>query len=493
MEFLLDLKYILPEIVLLLGALFIIVMDIAYPRIGKIWLGLTGYMFIILSFLSLIMFSETGGPGLIFRDTYAIDGFSIFCKALLLIAGSIVMLLSLTYVYRGMEYKTEFYALIMFTLMGMLVLVSATDLILIILAFETISIGSYILVAYKKDDMKSREAGLKYFFYGAISAAVLLMGFSFIYGITGETKIYDIALSLTIGKILIPDYKWIAFLALGLVGAGFGFKIAMVPFQMWVPDVYEGAPTPVTAFLSVASKSAGIAILLRFFFVIFRVEDFPVNWAYLFFIISIFTMLTGNLMAISQKNIKRMLGYSSIAHVGYMLAGITALYYYAGGPEGIDVSPILIYLMAYTYMNLGAFAVVILSEDMTEDIISEYAGMAQKAPGFSAMLAIFLLSLTGLPPLAGFIGKIFVFGEIINASLYILAIIAVINSVLSAYYYLRVIHFMYFVSPREKEEKERSYSILALTGLYICFAGTLFMGMFPNWIIELARKALILN
>ena len=261
-----DFKFILPEIILLAGALLILVVDLYWPKTEKIWLGLTGFGAIIVSFLALLMFAKGNAGEMAFFGTYAVDGFSFFCKALLLIAGSLVTLFSLTYVYRGMEYKTEFYSLILFTLVSMLVLVSAADLILILLAFEGISIGSYILVAFKKKDIKSREASIKYFFVGAVSAAVLLMGFSFIYGITGETKIYEIVVAIKMGKLLVPNFKLLALIALGFVGAGFGFKIAMVPFQMWVPDVYEGAPTPITAFLSVASKSAGLAIFIRFFY-----------------------------------------------------------------------------------------------------------------------------------------------------------------------------------------------------------------------------------
>jgi len=484
---------LLPELVLCFGALLIIFIDIIYSDIKKYWLGFLAYGFTIISFICLFILGSNK-TWLIVQGSYAVDGFSIFCKALLLIAGSVIILFSIAYVYRGMEYKAEFFALILFSLMSMLVLVSSADLILILLAFEFVSISSYILVGYHRDDMKSREASLKYFFYGAISAAILVMGFSFLYGLTGETNIYLIARALG-GKtqLLIPDYTLLALLGLVLVGAGFGFKIGMFPFQMWIPDVYEGAPTPVTAFLSVASKSAGVALLLRFFFVVFT-NNFSINWSIILLVISIITMFTGNLMAISQNNIKRMLGYSSIAHVGYILAGIVGIYHYkiTTGYTGatFDVSPILIYLTAYIYMNLGAFAVIILSEDMTGDNIPSYAGMSQRSPLLAGMLTIFMLSLAGIPPTIGFIGKFFIFGELVNASHYLLVILAVINSIISVYYYFRVVYFMYFVPP-ETEKKGFSYSLLTMGALWACFAGTLFIGISPNLFIELAKKALI--
>lgn len=494
----LDLRFLLPEIILCFGALLIILLDVMYPKAKKYWFGTVAYFITIISFGSLFFLSRKieflnlePGKWLYFQDTFAIDGFAAFMKALLLFAGSIVILFSVTYVYKGrMQYKTEFFALLLFGIMSMLVLVSSTDLILIILAFEFVSISSYILVGYHKNDIKSREASVKYYFYGAVSAAILLMGFSFLYGITGETGIYQIAQAINNNTLLIPDFKWLALLSLVLIGAGFGFKVAMFPFQMWVPDVYEGAPTPVTAFLSVASKSAGMAVLLRFFFVVFSVKSYPVDWSVIFMVLSIVTMFLGNLMALNQNNIKRMLGYSSIAHVGYMLAGIVGLYSCNISPAGIDVSPILIYLMAYTYMNLGAFAVIILAEDMTSDEIPKYAGLARKAPLLSGMLTVFLLALVGIPVTAGFIGKLFVFGQIVSATYYVLAIIAVVNSVVSAYYYLRVVHYMYFTAPVDDVQSEY-YSQLTLGALFVCLFATIIMGLFPNWIIVLAKSALI--
>ena len=482
-----------PEIILCVGALLIICVDAFFPKIKKYYLGLAAWMFTFLSFLSLYFLTGYGKSAVIFQGSYSTDGFALFCKALIFIAGSVILLFSIAYVYRNIHYKTEFFVLILFSLIGMSVLVSSTDLVLIILAFEFVSIPSYILVGYHRDDIKSKEASLKYFLFGTVSAAILIMGSSLLYGLTGETNIYHIAQSLAgAGDVLIPGYKWLTLLSLVLVGAGFGFKIGMFPFQMWVPDVYEGAPTPITAFLAAASKTAGIAILLRFFFVVFK-NNIPVNWCAILLVLSIITMFTGNLMAISQKNIKRMLGYSSIAHVGYILAGIVGIYHYSQTGEMFSVSPILVYLTAYVYMNLGAFAVVILAEDMTGDNIDGYAGMGTRYPLLAFMLTVFLLSLAGLPPLAGFIGKFFIFGEIVNASYYVLVILAVLNSVISVYYYFRIVHFMYFVPHPDGDKKPvYSYSILTLAAMYICFAGTIFMGIKPNWIVELASRALII-
>jgi len=319
--------------------------------------------------------------------------------------------------------------------------------VMVYLSLELVSIPSYLLAGYLTGKEQSTEASMKYVVYGATASGVMIYGFSLLFGLTGSTQIAEIGRMMAAGKATIP-----VFLAAVMVTVGFGYKIAAVPFHMWSPDVYEGAPTPVTAFLSVGPKAAGFAVLIRFFYTVFASPDAAagswklsssIDWTLLFSILSAVTMTVGNLVAVKQKSVKRLLAYSSIAHAGYMLMGFVLL-----TPVGLKA--ILFYLVVYLFMNLGAFYVVVLvgNGSRSEDI-SDFSGLGSRAPFIAVALAVFLFALTGLPPVSGFIGKVYLFAEVINRGVYWLAFVAALNSVVSLYYYARIVRAMFLEEPKE--------------------------------------------
>jgi NADH-quinone oxidoreductase subunit N len=370
--------------------------------------------------------------------------------------------------------------------MGMMLISAATDFISIFVALELISISLYALVGFLKD-AKSTEASLKYLLLGAIASAILLYGMAFVFGFTGKTQLGDIAnairnMSLN-GASTAPGLM----LGLVLLIVGFGFKIAAFPFQMWVPDVYEGAPTPITAYLSVASKAAGFAIILRIFYSAF---SFPAwlsqDWGMIFAVLAAIGMTVGNIVAIPQTNIKRMLAYSSIAQAGYLILGIVTMGLSpAMNHEG--QSSLLFFLASYAVTNLGAFiAVIALSNKVGSDRISDYDGMGKRAPVISLALTLCLISLTGIPPTAGFLAKFYIFSSAVQQGLLWLVIIAVLNSVVSAYYYLRVVRVMWFNEPKLEGKVSSSFALhLALA---LCCLGVILLGVLPYG-MDLAHSA----
>jgi NADH-quinone oxidoreductase subunit N len=369
----------------------------------------------------------------------------------------------------------------------MMLISAAADLISIFVALELISISLYALVGFLKD-AKSTEASLKYLLLGAIASAILLYGMAFVFGFTGKTQLGDISqvihnLSLT-GASAAPGLM----LGLILLIVGFGFKIAAFPFQMWVPDVYEGAPTPITAFLSVASKAAGFAIILRIFYSAF---SFPAwlsqDWGMIFAILAAIGMTAGNIVAIPQTNIKRMLAYSSIAQAGYLILGIATMGF-SPAMNHLGQSSLLFFLAGYAVTNLGAFiAVITLSNKVGSDRISDYDGMGKRAPMISLALTLCLISLTGIPPTAGFMAKFYIFSSAVQHGLLWLVIIAVLNSVVSAYYYLRVVKVMWFNEP--KFEGNVPSSTALRTALVVCCLGVILLGVLPNYAMRLAEMA----
>jgi len=378
-----------------------------------------------------------------FYNMIAIDPFSLFFR--FLAYTSIIYVLLMAFSSREIKDtkgKWEFVAILSGFGVGMSMMASSMNIIMIYLSMELLSVMSYLLVSYAKGERRSKEAGLKYIIYGSIASGFMLYGMSLLYGISHSLDLRNIL-------VLFMNYHYphiIVYVATLFVLAGFGFKIAMVPMHMWAPDVYEGAPTPITALLAVASKAAGFAVVLRFFYTAFistvsltqyYVNVSPIKWLTLISIISAFTMTIGNIVAIPQNNIKRMLAYSSIAHAGYMLIGLSIV-------SKDAIGAILLYLVVYFFMNLGAFVVVMVVDNSlhTEDI-NNYSGLSRVSPGLSAAMTIFLFSLTGIPPFAGFIGKVVVFLAAVDKGLYWLVIVAVLNTVVSLYYYARVVKKMY--------------------------------------------------
>jgi NADH-quinone oxidoreductase subunit N len=364
---------------------------------------------------------------------------------------------------------------------------AATDLISIFVALELISISLYALVGFLKDS-KSSEASLKYLLLGAIASAILLYGMAFVFGFTGKTQLGEI--SQAIQSIGLPGASAASGLMLGLVLliVGFGFKIAAFPFQMWVPDVYEGTPTPITAYLSVASKAAGFAIILRLFYTAFSFPTWlSLDWGMVFAVLAAIGMTVGNIVAIPQTNIKRMLAYSSIAQAGYLILGIATMGF-SPMVSRLGQSSLLFFLAGYAVTNLGAFiAVIALSNKVGSDRISDYDGMGKRAPMIALALTLCLVSLTGIPPTAGFMAKFYIFSSAVQHNLLWLVIIAVLNSVISAYYYLRVVKVMWFNEP--KFEGKISSSIALRVALLTCCLGVILLGVLPNYGIKLAEMA----
>ena len=332
-------------------------------------------------------------------------------------------------------YRGDFFALFTFAILAMVMMASSASLLMIYLSIEFLSYMSYLLTGFLREDKKSNEAAIKYFLYGAITSAVMLYGLSLLYGISGSLNLTDIAKAFA--STVDPSTRVVALVSTALVIAGLGFKISLVPFHQWAPDAYEGAPTPVTAFLSVGPKAVGFAVLLRV--ALTALPAFQSNWAPLLAVISIITMTLGNLVALRQTNVKRLLAYSSIAQAGYMLIGLVAVNLSGNSPFS-GLNGILIYLFAYLFTNLGAFICVIAIENATGMVkIPQYAGLVKRAPLVAALFVIFFLSLAGIPPTAGFIGKFFVFGAALREGYLFLAAIGVINSVISVFYYFSVV------------------------------------------------------
>ncbi|MCX7792993.1 MAG: NADH-quinone oxidoreductase subunit N [Thermodesulfovibrionales bacterium] len=458
---------------------------------SELWLTILALLILItellikkkeaIALLSIIALALTGiitintSSGIAFSGMFVSDSYSMFFKFIFLGSSLLTILLSMRYLSRENAHYGEYYSLLLFSVLGMSFMASSNDLILLYLGTELMALSIYVLAGFKRHDSKSNEAAIKYFLLGAFSSALLLYGISFIYLLTGTTNLKGIAQTLAQSST-----EPVLMIALLFLASAFAFKIAAVPFHMWSPDVYEGAPTPVTAFMSVAPKAAGFAIIGRVFITAFGAID--LDWKAVLIVLSVLTMIIGNILAISQTNIKRMLAYSSIAHSGYALLGIIA-----GTPEGIGST--MLYLLIYAFMNLGAFAIVTILGREGEEL-SQYEGLAKTEPLWAAIMLIFMFSLTGIPPTAGFVGKFYLFMSVINAGYTGLAVIAVIMSAVSAYFYLRVVMFMYMKEPQRAVSISPSVSeTLAVT---ITTGFVILIGLSPYYFIEFARASMIL-
>ena len=421
----------------------------------------------------------------------SVDRFALFFNFLVLAAAALVIMASTDYLKQMQRYQGEYYGLILFSATGMMLLAAATELITIYIAVELTTLPLVALSAFLATS-RSSEAGMKFFIIGAISSAIMLYGMALIFGFTGSTTLSGIAAGVASASGDLPFGSYALLVGVVLMLVGFGFKISSAPFQMWVPDVYEGAPTPVVAFLSVASKAAAFAILLRVFYTGFF--DVILDWAALMAGMAVASMVIGNLVAIGQRNIRRLFGYSTIAHAGYLLVGVAAGVKASGAdssfPEFVAVGPdsVLFYLGAYTAANLTAFfAIIAIGNRIGSDQIDDYAGIARRSPLLAVALALALVALIGVPPTSIFIAKLYIFTAAVNADLTWLAIVGVISSVVSAYYYVRIIRVM-FLQPAQSEERisapAASWAALGLAG-----ASMLFMGLAPGYILELSRIA----
>jgi len=476
-----DLGALLPEfwlagLGLLLLAADLLTAEGAKRTVG--WVAVVGLLLALLPTWGLIGTLEGAGR-VAFANTYAVDGFAVFFKFIAILATALVILASMDYFRGTVRFEGEFYTLLVFTALGLVFMAASADLILLALSIEFVSLTSYVLAGYLKGNPRSNEAGVKYFLFGAAASATMFYGFSILYGLTGSTNLYTIAQRAANAPV--PALV----LALALMLAGFGFKISMVPFHQWTPDVYEGAPTPVAAFLSVGSKAAGFAVLLRV--VIVAIGPTRLDWIALVAGLSAVSMFVGNLLALPQRNIKRMLAYSSISHAGFILIGVAGF----GGDFG-NIG-LLVYLAAYTFFNLGAFFVAaLIGSRVGSDEIPDYAGLAQRAPDLAFLMALFMLSLTGIPPTAGFFAKFYVFAAAIERSPQLLWLVAVgvVNSVISLYYYVGVIRAMYLM-PAADPAPVRGSGALRVA-LWVTGAATLLLGLYPQPLLDLARAAALL-
>jgi NADH-quinone oxidoreductase subunit N len=460
-----------PEISLLAVALMVIFFDLFLGR--KRVLGWISAVGLLLPFVFTITLWGTNDTA--FGGALVVDQFSLFFKLFFLVVTALVIFSSINYSRKFAPFRGEFYALLLLATTGMMLLASTRELISIFVALELTGIPLYVLAGFLRDD-KSSEAGLKYLLLGAVASAVLLYGMAMVFGLTGTTYLSSIAAAVSAGGLVGN-----AGLLMGIVllVAGFGFKLATVPFQMWVPDVYEGAPTPITAYLSVASKAAGFAVVLRIFYE--ALGPASVDWSMIFAVLAAITMTIGNLVALTQTNIKRLLGYSSIAHAGYLMIGLAAA-------TSTGSSAVMFYLGCYAVMNLGAFiAIIAISNRIGSDEISDYSGMAKRSPLLTAALALCLISLTGIPPTAGFMAKLYIFNAGVDANLIWLVIVGVLNAVIAAYYYLRIVKLMYLGEPvsEERVTSTRSLSV----ALAIACLGVLVLGIYPWVVLRVAESA----
>jgi NADH-quinone oxidoreductase subunit N len=434
-----SLRWFAPEIVLAITILVILVFDMATGSRRRGWNAAVAIAGLAVAFAAAL--AQVGSPQVfLFEGMLALDPFGIFYKLFFLAVGAVIVLIAHPYRELTAVGHGESYAMMLGVVLGMMLLATGSNLLMIYLALEMVSLPSYLLTGVLRHDGKSSEAGLKYVLFGAAASGCMVYGMSLLYGMSGSLDLVELRQALASGAV--PDFALLV--ATSFVLAGFGFKIAMVPFHMWSPDVYEGASTPVTAFLSVAPKAAGIAVLLRFCLAGLTTNGVsgPVplpglNWPFGIAVLSAITMTLGNLAAIRQENVKRMLAYSSIAHAGYLLMGVVLL-------TSSGVKAITFYLVVYGLMNLGAFLVVIaMSADERREEVSNFRGLGWRMPLLAVPMTIFLFSLTGIPPFAGFVGKVYLFKAVVERNLWWLAVIGVLNSVVSLYYYARIIKVMY--------------------------------------------------
>ena len=429
--------------------------------------------------------AESGGALTGLFDTVVVDKFALFFKFLVLSIVALVVLGSRDFAEKFQRSQGEFYGIILLSAVGMMLVAATKELVSIYISLELATLPIAALAAFMRDE-RSSEAGLKFLLLGAVSSALLLYGMVLVYAFTGSTHLDVIAGSISSGSV--PFGSNAMLVGITLIVVGFGFKISMVPFQMWVPDVYEGSPTPVAAFLSVASKAAGFAVLLRVFYVAFGSVD--VDWSVLFAVLAVLSMTVGNLVAILQSNVKRLLGYSTIAQAGYILVGVAAVAASTpgGGVDGLGPSGVLFYLAAYAVTNLAAFfAVMAIANRTGSEQIDDFAGMARRSPFLAGVLALSLISLIGIPPTAGFMGKLYLFNAAVSSDLVWLAVVGVLNSVVSAYYYLRVVKTM-FLAPAESEERI-TYSSPVFVAVAVSAIGILLIGVLPGPLFEITESA----
>ncbi len=497
------LHWIKPELLLSFFGFVILILSALFPKYWRKsigWISLVCILVVLILVPTYIGFSGSQERGKIiagkmqnaFADmkgqpSFTLDGFAIFFKIVVLIAAALTILLCLRYLDFERVQEGEYYALILFAVVGMMFMASGLDFVLIYIGLELMAISVYILVGFIKWNRKSNEAALKYFLLGAFSSGIFLYGISLVYGVCGTTNLDGIRAAIAAGI----ENGLILETGIIFILVGIAFKIAAVPFHMWTPDAYEGAPTSITAFISTAPKAAAFAILLRIF--IHGFIDLQDDWTLLLALLAFASMTLGNITAILQDNIKRMLAYSSIAHAGYALMGLVAVGAAYGDTEtrAFGLTSVLLYMLIYTFMNMGAFGFVIFlrREQFLGDRLEDYAGLAKRSGLSAFIMLVFMIALAGIPPTAGFIGKWWLFGAAIKANYVWLAVAAIINTAISLYYYLRVVVYMYMHQPVEESKFSPPFGVVCTLAIALFFI--ILIGVYPNPFINFAKFALL--
>jgi NADH-quinone oxidoreductase subunit N len=469
-----DLLRFLPEIILTVMATLLMVLDPVLNRRSSSAFGHLSLAALLAAMAAAV--SAYGRGGTAFGGMLVIDGFATFFRVLVIAVGILTILPSYRFLRRQGAETGEYHALLLFSIAGQSIMATANDLIVVFIGLEISSIASYVLAGYFRDDKRANEAALKYFLLGSFATAFFLYGVALIYGATGSVNLAEVRAALMGANA--PSGVFVG-VAAALMFVGLGFKVSAAPFQIWAPDVYQGAPTPVAAFLSAGPKAAAFAIFLRIFMTAF--EPIGAGWEPLIWGSALASMIIGNFAALLQSNIKRLLAYSSIAHAGYILVAVAAR-------SGVGTAAAMFYLAAYAFMNIGAFAVVSHLSGRGEQYqsVDDFAGLAERQPLTAAMLTIFLLSLIGVPLTGGFFGKFYIFKAALESHLVWLTVLGLLNSAVAAYYYLRILVVMYMRSPSEAAANAEPLSPGLRAALLLPALGTLFLGIFPTWVLRFA-------
>lgn len=473
-----DLLRFSPELILTAGGTLLMVLDPLFARRSPKLFGHLSILFLLLAALGALGANAVGGMA--FSNLLVVDTFATFFRMVVLGVGVLTVLSSYRYLDREQAETGEYHALLLFSIVGQSLMAAANDLIMIFLGLEISSIASYVLTGYLRNDRRNNEAALKYFLLGSFATAFLLYGVAIIYGLTGTTKLNEIRAALDVAGTPLSMVS----VAAALMIVGLGFKISGAPFQMWAPDVYQGAPAPVSAFMATGPKAAAFAIFLRIFMTSF--QSIANNWEPLIWISALLSMTIGNFAALTQNNLKRMLAYSSIAHAGYILVALAS-------KSEIGTSAAMFYLAAYALMNIGAFAVVIHIAGRGESHlrIEDLAGLSQKQPMTAALLTVFLLSLIGVPLTGGFLGKFYIFRAALDSNLIWLTVLGLLNSAVAAYYYLRLLVVMYMHEPGEVTQSLEPLTPGLSAALILPAVGTFLLGVAPNAVLAFTRGAAI--
>jgi len=472
-----SLRVIAPAAILAITGFVLMLLDLLPPRGRREHLAFVGLAGVVIALVSAVLLWGSDVTG--FQGMAVLDNLTLFATLVIGYATGLVLLESIDYLKRrGME-SGEFYILVLFAAAGMVIMAGANDLIVVFLGLETMSLALYVLAGFFRTEIQAGEASMKYFLLGAFASGFFLYGIALIYGATASTNLDKIGAAVKGGAGRDP----LLLIGFALLLVGFGFKISAVPFHMWTADVYEGAPTSVTAFIATGSKAAAFAALLRL--LLESLRPLQGEWTWLFWVLAVLSMTLGNVVAIAQQNLKRLLAYSSIAHVGYMLVGIVA-----GG--GLGGGSVLFYLLVYTFTTAGAFGIILLLERSGEEAVGvgDTAGLATRHPLAALALALFLLSLVGIPPTAGFVGKFYLFGAAVRSGYVWLAVIGVLNSAAAAYYYLRIIVNMYMREP-EGTPAVIMPSFAGALAVAVALWGVIQLGIFPAPLFDLAQSAVL--